>query len=208
MAAPLIGRTVRRLRQEQTLTQQALAARLGISASYLNLIEHEQRAVTASLLIKLTEALRVDLAALSGSQERQLEAGLREVFADPVLDQAVPDAEIEGLAAVQPRRGPRRAGPLPRAGAWRGRTRSGIALPSGRRLLLPHEETRDAFHDRSNHFPSMEAAAERIGDDLPPEPAELQPCHRRAPAPGAWRGRARRPRWTARSAATTRRRAA
>ncbi len=51
--ATLIGRTVRRLRQEQSLTQQALAVRLGISASYLNLIEHEQRAVTASLLIKL-----------------------------------------------------------------------------------------------------------------------------------------------------------
>ena len=67
----------------------ALAGKLGISASYLNLIEHEQRPVTASLLIKLTETLKVDLAALSGSQERQLEAGLREVFADPLLDQPV-----------------------------------------------------------------------------------------------------------------------
>ena len=57
MAAPLIGRTVRRHRIEQGITQQALAVRLGISASYLNLIEHEQRAVTASLLIKLAETL-------------------------------------------------------------------------------------------------------------------------------------------------------
>ena len=62
MARALIGRTVRRLRTEQRLSQQALAARLGISASYLNLIEHDQRAVTASLLIKLGETLRVDLA--------------------------------------------------------------------------------------------------------------------------------------------------
>ena len=46
MARPLIGRTVRRLRSERGLTQQALATRLGISASYLNLIEHDQRAVT------------------------------------------------------------------------------------------------------------------------------------------------------------------
>ena len=172
MAAPLIGRTVRRLRQEQSLTQQALAARLGISASYLNLIEHEQRAVTASLLIKMTEALRVDLAALSGSQERQMEAGLREVFADPALGQAVPDAEIEGLAAASPAAG-RAVLALYRAWRVAREDASGIALPSGRRLLLPHEETRDAFHDRSNHFPGMEAAAERIGDELPPEPAEL-----------------------------------
>ena len=78
MARPLIGRTVRRLRMERGLTQQALAARLGISASYLNLIEHDQRSVTASLLIKLGETLAVDLAALSGSRERQVEAGLPE----------------------------------------------------------------------------------------------------------------------------------
>src|SRR5919202_875101 len=102
MARPLIGRTVRRLRQEQGLTQQALAARLGISASYLNLIEHEQRAVTAALLIKLAETLRVDLAALSGTEERQLEAGLREVFADPLLDQPVDTKDIATLVSDSP----------------------------------------------------------------------------------------------------------
>ena len=44
MSRTLIGRTVRRLRTERDLSQQALATRLGISASYLNLIEHDQRA--------------------------------------------------------------------------------------------------------------------------------------------------------------------
>ncbi|MGC1411911.1 MAG: helix-turn-helix transcriptional regulator, partial [Acetobacteraceae bacterium] len=66
MARALIGRTLRRLRTERRLTQQALAVRLGISASYLNLIEHDQRTLTASLLIKLGETLGVDLATLSG----------------------------------------------------------------------------------------------------------------------------------------------
>src|SRR4028119_2236321 len=83
MSRALIGRMVRRLRLEKGLAQQALAARLGISASYLNLIEHDQRAVTATLLIKLTEALQVDLAALSGVQERALETGLREGLCGP-----------------------------------------------------------------------------------------------------------------------------
>ena len=46
MARALIGRTIRRLRTERRLTQQALAVKLGISASYLNLIEHDQRAVS------------------------------------------------------------------------------------------------------------------------------------------------------------------
>ncbi len=110
MGRALIGRTIRRLRSERGLTQQALAARLGISASYLNLIEHDQRAVTASLLIKLGETLRVDLAALSGTEERQLEASLRETFADPMLG-AEPVAEPE-IAAWSPR--PR----MPRARSW------------------------------------------------------------------------------------------
>src|SRR5271156_5257055 len=100
MTRALIGRTVRRLRSERDLSQQALATRLGISASYLNLIEHDQRAVTASLLIKLAETLRVDLGQLSGTQERQLDVGLREAFADPLLGaDAVAESEVESLAA-------------------------------------------------------------------------------------------------------------
>ena len=170
MSAPLIGRTVRRYRLEQGVTQQALAGRLGISASYLNLIEHEQRAVTASLLIKLAEALRVDLAALSGAQERQMEAGLREVFADPQLDQSVPDAELAALAAASPTAG-RAILALYRAWRVAREDSSGIALPSGRRLVLPHEEARDAFHERANHFADLETASERI--TLPSAPAEL-----------------------------------
>lgn len=171
MTRPLIGRTVRRLRQEQSLTQQALALRLGISASYLNLIEHDQRAVTASLLIKLAETLHVDLAALSGQEERRALAGLREVFSDPLLDQPVPQEELEQLAAVP---GAARA-VLALYRAWRvaREDASGIALPSGRRLLLPHEEARDAFSERQNHFPAVEAAAEALGLPAGPDGGDV-----------------------------------
>src|ERR1700729_2132153 len=103
MSRTIIGRTVRRLRSERDLSQQVLATRLGISASYLNLIEHDQRAVTASLLIKLAETLRVDLGELSGTQERQLQVGLREAFADPLLGaDTVPEAEIAAMAGGSP----------------------------------------------------------------------------------------------------------
>jgi predicted transcriptional regulator/transcriptional regulator with XRE-family HTH domain len=174
MSRPLIGRTVRRLRSERDLSQNALASRLGISASYLNLIEHDQRAVTASLLIKLGETLRVDLGELSGSQERQLEVGLREAFADPLLSaDAVPEAEIEALAASSPNAA-RAVLALYRAWRVAREDAGGIALPSGRRILLPNEEAADLFDDRANHFPALEAAAEAIGADLGPlAPAEM-----------------------------------
>ncbi len=172
MSLAPIGRTLRRLRLEHSLSQQALAVRLGISPSYLNLIEHDQRKITAGLLIKLAEVLRVDLATLSGAQERQIETGLREVFADALIGaEPVPETELAALAALP---GAARA-VLALYRAWRVSTEdaSGIALPSGRRLLLPTEEARDAFHERSNHFPALEAAAEAIGAELAAPPAEM-----------------------------------
>ncbi|HUC17750.1 MAG TPA: short-chain fatty acyl-CoA regulator family protein [Acetobacteraceae bacterium] len=173
MTRALIGRTVRRLRTDHRLTQQALAARLGISASYLNLIEHDQRGVTASLLIKLAETLGVDLGQLSGSAERQLAAGLREVFADPLLGaDAVPGEEILELAGSAPNAA-RAVLALYRAWRVAREDAGGIALPSGRRILLPNEEARDFFDEHANHFPSLEVAAEGIAAELASSPHEM-----------------------------------
>ena len=173
MARPLIGRTIKRLRTDQALTQQALAARLGISASYLNLIEHDQRAVTAALLIKLGQTLQVDLEALSGQQERQLESSLREVLADPLLGlEELPEAEVRTLAASAPHAA-RAMLALYRALRVAREDASGLALPSGRRILLPTDEARDFFHNQANHFPSLEEISENIGGELGAAPSEL-----------------------------------
>jgi predicted transcriptional regulator/DNA-binding XRE family transcriptional regulator len=165
MSKTAIGKTIRRLRMEQGHTQQGFAQKLGISTSYLNLVEHDQRNVTASLLFKLTDLLKVDLAALSGTQEREFEVQLREAFSDPALaGETVPDADIKTLAAAP---GAARAVlALHKALAGAREESSGITLPSGRKILLPNEEVRDFFHDHENHFPSLEEAAENIGAKL------------------------------------------
>jgi predicted transcriptional regulator/transcriptional regulator with XRE-family HTH domain len=162
MARVQIGRTIRRLRTERNQSQQALANRLGISASYLNLIEHDQRTLSGALLIKLGEALNLDLAELSGTQERRLEIGLHEAFSDPLLGaDAVPEEEIAALAASAPNAG-RAVLALYRAWRVAREDAAGIGLPSGKRILLPNEEARDFFDDRANHFPSLEDAADCI----------------------------------------------
>jgi predicted transcriptional regulator/transcriptional regulator with XRE-family HTH domain len=165
MSKTPIGKTIRRLRMEQGFTQQGFAQRLGISTSYLNLVEHDQRNVTASLLFKLTDILHVDLAALSGAQERELEVSLREVFADPHLGaEPVPESEIQSVAATP---GAARAIlALHRAWAGAREDADGITLPSGRKIMLPNEEVRDFFHDHENHFPALEAAAEAVSAGL------------------------------------------
>ena len=51
-----LGGKLRRLRLENRLNQAQMAEQLGISASYLNLIEHNQRPLTVSVLLKLNRA--------------------------------------------------------------------------------------------------------------------------------------------------------
>ncbi len=165
MSKTPIGKTIRRLRMEQGFTQQGFAQKLGISTSYLNLVEHDQRNVTASMLFKLTGILNVDLAALSGVQERELEVGLREVFSDPLLGaEPVSESEIQSVAAAPA--AARAILALHRALIGAREDSSGITLPSGRRIMLPNEEVRDFFHDHENHFPALETAAEAISTTL------------------------------------------
>ena len=59
----------------------------------------------------------------------------------------------------------------------------GIALPSGRRILLPNEEARDFFDDHANHFPALEAAAEALARRTRRRAGGDEPRHRRTAAP-------------------------
>ena len=90
------------------------------------------------------------------------------------------------------RRSPTLAGSAPNAAravlalyrAWRvaREDAGGIALPTGRRILLPNEEARDFFDDRANHFPTLEAAAEAIAAELRAAPGRDEPRGRRKAA--------------------------
>ncbi len=82
---PLIGSKIRRLRKRAALSQVEMAARLGISPSYLNLIEHNQRALTRPISLKMGEVLQIDPQALSGGEEGRLLSDLAEVFGDPLF---------------------------------------------------------------------------------------------------------------------------
>ena len=57
----MVGPRVRRMRLERGLTQKKMAEELGISTSYLNLIERNQRPVTVQLLLKLGQSYDIDL---------------------------------------------------------------------------------------------------------------------------------------------------
>ncbi len=161
----LLGQKIRRLRQERGRTQQQMAGELGISASYLNLIEHDERPVTVPLLLKLGERYGVDLNALTDDSERQLVSALSEVFADAGLRGGVDADEIARLVSAAPRAA-RAISDLYRAlrDARDDAQALNIDLSEGRsrRVVLPTEEARDFFETRHNHFPALEKAAEAL----------------------------------------------
>ena len=97
MAKTFMGVKLRRLRSERGMSQIALAHALGISPSYLNQVEQNQRPLTVSLLLKLNRTLGADIQQFSEDEEARLIAALREALAD------APDY-AERLAAKQARR--------------------------------------------------------------------------------------------------------
>lgn len=82
---PKLGGRVRRLRRQEGMSQAALAIELGISASYLNLIEHNRRNLTVPLLIKLAERFDLELSEIAESDEGRLSADLMEAFGDELF---------------------------------------------------------------------------------------------------------------------------
>jgi len=64
-----IGPRLRRIRRELGQSQTQMAERLGISPSYVNLIERNQRPVTAQILLRMAEVYDVDLRGLAAGDD-------------------------------------------------------------------------------------------------------------------------------------------
>lgn len=166
------GPRIRRVRREMGLTQARMAEDLGISASYQNLIERNQRPLTARLLLRLAEVYDIELRGLAGDEEAAAMAGLREVFADPMFAGAgVSEHELRDLVATCPAA----AGAVAMlyrayrdtrmsASTLAERIAGGDEAAGGDGARFPVEEVRDLFHDRNNHFPELDDAGEALFD--------------------------------------------
>ena len=98
-----LGPTVRRLRRNRGLTQARLAEQLGISAPYLNLIEHNQRNVTAELLLKLADMFGLELGELLNNDENRLFSDLMESLSDTLFDgHDVTNLDVRDLVGTHP----------------------------------------------------------------------------------------------------------
>ena len=169
------GPRIRRIRKAKGLTQTAMAEGLGISPSYLNLIERNQRPLTVQLILKLVAVYKVDAEEFQGGTGQSI-AALREVFADPLLAGELPgEQELVELSEGAPnaaaamvklhrayREQAERLSDLSEMLAREGRA---TQLSAAR---LPIDEVRETFERRPNHFASIEAEAEAFVDLIQP----------------------------------------
>lgn len=164
------GARLRRLRRELGLSQAGFADTLGISASYLTLLERNQRPVTARVLLALAENHDVDVRAFAAESDRQTVSDLTEALGDPVLKGAELDPrDIRELADAHPRAAEAMARLFQAYREAQGNaaelaSRLADGPPASAGTLLPLEAVRDALDSAQNHFPQLEEAANALRD--------------------------------------------
>jgi predicted transcriptional regulator/transcriptional regulator with XRE-family HTH domain len=160
-----IGRKVRESRLAHGHTQAAFAERLGISTSYLNQIENNQRPVSATVLLALAEKFQIEMSELSAGSSDRLLSALSEALADPLFENYSPGMQelklvvqnAPGLAhALVACHQAYRRNSEQLAGFDQMSRTSGLADPT------PYEEVRDFFHFMDNYIHEIDMAGEKL----------------------------------------------
>ncbi len=165
-----IGQNLREIRDQHKLTQARFAEQLGISTSYLNQMENNQRHVTASVLLALAEAFAVDIASLSENDSDRLLADVSEIIADPMfvtkqptprdlkfLCQNTPTVARAFIAMHQAMR---------RAGEQLVELDHSLEQSGALNEPTPYDEVRDFFHYNDNYVHELDLAAEALAGKL------------------------------------------
>jgi predicted transcriptional regulator/transcriptional regulator with XRE-family HTH domain len=166
-----LGGRLRRLRRDLGVTQARMAEDIGVSPSYLNLLERNQRPVTAQVLLKLADAYELDLRSFSNDSEAGGSASLTEVFSDPLFkDLALPRQEITELSDNSPAVAEAVVRLYQAYSDRRRRTELGAADLEGGEgaglVITPSDWVRDHIQHQRNHFAELEEVAERLCADL------------------------------------------
>lgn len=160
------GARLRRLREEQGLTQVALARVLGLSTSYVNQLENDQRPITVPVLLTLTERFDLPTHYFAPESDARLVSDLREVLADGPATAA----QVEELVARMPGIGQTLVNLHRRlhdttAELEALHSRASVDTSGMPQQPMPFEEVRDFFYDRKNYIGELDTAAEDLFDE-------------------------------------------
>jgi hypothetical protein len=151
----LAGPALRRLRKREGLTQANMASLLGISPSYLNLIERNQRPLSARVLVQVIERFDFDPRSLREDDAIGGLDGLVRRLADKrFADLAIDREEVQELLAAAPQI----------AAAFARLYDTGGGERSVREDAA--DAARRAVERWQNHFSDLDHAAEDLSDQL------------------------------------------
>jgi hypothetical protein len=154
------GHAVRRARRRAGLSQVAMAEALGISASYQNLLERNQRPLSAMLLMRLAERFDLDPRALGAAEPGGGVDAMRRRLADPMFaDLEIDRDEVGEWVAAAPGGAEAFARVFDRLGGGGG----GAGAPASDD---PIQLVRREIARWRNHFGDLDAEAEALADEL------------------------------------------
>lgn len=156
-----IGPRIKRLRRQRGMSQAALAGALGISASYLNLIEHNRRRVTVEVLFRAAAYFGVEPGELAESEEPRLAGDLMEVFGDDLFEGCdLTNQDIRDVATAHPTLGRAVLRLYDRYRALH--EAAGRAPPEMAGGAVATDAVSDFLQQHANYFPRLEEAADRV----------------------------------------------
>lgn len=164
----IIGARLKALRNSLGLTQAQMAAELGVSPSYITLIETNQRPASARLLIRLAEVFDLNVSELAPSMDLQLKSDFASALKDPAVARDVPRGEVEAVLQASPRIA-RAFVDLHERLQQKSRNEHGIdrdaveALQEGAR---PVEEIRSWLYQLRNYIDTLDRDAEEMAEDM------------------------------------------
>ena len=161
-----LGARLKRLRRDLSLTQTAMAADLGVSPSYLNHIERNQRPVSAQLLLRLADTYDIDLRTLNQGSAAD-EARLTEILADPLFKGlSAPRHELVQLLEEAPGVADAILRLYQAFDDGRAKARAAAENSEGLIETSPAEWVREYIQSRGNHFAELDQMGEALADAL------------------------------------------
>ncbi len=163
MLKTYIGPRLRRLRIDHGETQAEMARALGISTSYVNLLEKNERSVSVPVMLKLFEVYGVDWRDIAEDDDTATLADLRAMLQDPLFEGPRPD--LTQLRAAQIHSPDLVASFLKLHRAYLAATDQLLSLagaPDTGQILQssPEATVHNFFRRNRNHFEALEAAAD------------------------------------------------
>lgn len=173
MKKAFVGARLRRVREQRGLTQHALATAVGVSPSYLNQIENNQRPLTVPVLLKLNATLGIDVQLFSEDDEVRLIADLKEALSDPLSGESLTAGDLRELASNMPAAGRALVAiyrryhlALEQSSALAARLGDDRQDRPTLPVSTPFEEVRDFFYARHNYIAELDEVAEQTAHGL------------------------------------------